>query len=160
MKNASTASATVHVDLPRTGAWELLRDFSIAHKYVPGIIKTEITTELKEGVGASRKVFQAESKAIDETIEEWNEGYGFVIRLHRGHDGPPLPFKQAHFRYAIDDQGTSTMLTTSLTYVMTWGFVGHLLDRLLLNMIIKSRIRKIAQEMKSYYESTQNIKPL
>jgi len=145
--------------MPRPEAWELLRDLSVAHKYVPGVIKTEISTELKEGIGASRKVYQTESKAIDETVEEWNDGFGFMIRLHIGHDGPPLPFKEAHFRYAIDDNGTGTTLTTSLSYVMLWGWAGHLLDRILLNKIIKGRIRKVAQEMKSYYESAQNVTP-
>ena len=70
-----------------------------------------------------------------------------------------LPFKEAHFRYAIDDSGTGTTLTTSLSYVMLWGWAGHLLDRILLNKIIKGRIRKVAQEMKSYYESAQNDTP-
>ncbi len=159
MVAVSTVSATVHIDMPRPESWKLLRDLSIAHKYVPGIIKTEISTELKEGIGTSRKVYQTESNAIDETVEEWNEGFGFTIRLHRGHRGPPLPFKEARFRYAIDDQGTRTTLTTSLSYVMRWGRTGHLLDRLLINRIIDGRIRKVAQQMKIYYESTQNVTP-
>jgi hypothetical protein len=153
------ASAEITIKIPRDKAWELLQDFSIAHNYVPGVIKTEITTELKQGTGASRKVYQTETKAIDETIEEWNEGYGFQIRLHRNTNGPPLPFKQAWFRYSIADDDINTRLNTSLIYRVRWGIIGRVLDRALLHRIIKGKIRDVAFAMKLYYETGERVTP-
>ena len=153
------ASAEVIIRMSRDKAWELLQDFSIAHNYVPGVIKTEITTERKHGIGASRKVFQTETKAIDETIEEWNEGYGFLLRLHRNNARPPFPFKHAWFRYSISDDGIDTRLNTSLIYTVRWGLIGQMLDYVLLNRIIKGKIRDVALSMKAYYESGERITP-
>lgn len=45
------ASASIHIDKSREQAWQILRKFGVAHSYVPDIIKTEITTEQKEGRG-------------------------------------------------------------------------------------------------------------
>ena len=38
-------SAEVVLDMPRSQAWNKLRDISLAHNYVPGIVKTEIVSE-------------------------------------------------------------------------------------------------------------------
>ena len=91
------AAARVVINMPREQAWSLLRDLSLAHNYVPGITRTEITTEKAEGPGASRRVFQSSGKGMDETIVEWNEGHGFLIRLHRGEKGAPPPLPMRHF---------------------------------------------------------------
>lgn len=163
MNNGKTrsreASAEVIIRMPRDKAWEILQDFSIAHNYVPGVIKTEITTECKRGIGASRKVFQTETKAIDETIEEWNEGYGFLIRLHCNNAGPPFPFKQAWFRYSISDDDTNTRLNTSLIYIVRWGIIGRILNYVLFKRIIRGQIRNVALSMKAYYETGEYVTP-
>jgi hypothetical protein len=155
----SEVSTTVRVGIPRAKAWDLLQDLSLAHNYVPGLIKTEITTEKKKGVGASRRVYQRPSSGIDETVEEWNEGHGFLIRLHRGSAGSPFPFAQAHFRYAIEDDGNATLLTTSLRYTMSGGVLGHWLDRALLRRIIGRTIRDVALSQRCYYETGEPVTP-
>ncbi len=154
---ATEVSFRVTIAVQRERAWELLSDLSLAHNYVPGIIDTRIVTERKMGVGASRAVYQSKTKFMNETVEEWNDGYGFLIRLHYGDDGPPFPFKEAWFRYAIEDSGNDTILTARLIYVMRWSFVGRWLDRLLLNKFVKSRIRDVALSMKIYYETGERV---
>ena len=47
-------SAQVVLDMPRGKAWDKLRDISLAHNYVPGIVRTQIVSEQREGVWASR----------------------------------------------------------------------------------------------------------
>ena len=154
------AKARVVINMPREQAWMKLRDLGLAHNYVPGIIKTEITTEKKEGVGASRKVYQSEPKALDETVVEWKEGYGFLIRLHKGDTGSQPPFKEAFFRYHIDEAGNGqTALTTSLIYTMRWGWFGEFLQNRFLAGIFRSVIRDVAISMKAYYESGEPTTP-
>lgn len=155
----SVVSAQMTIPLDREKAWEILRDLSQAHNYVPGIVETQITTDQKEGIGASRKVYQSRDKGIDETVVEWNEGYGFLIRLHRGDAGPPFPFKEAYFRYAVKDVDDSTILTTSLSYATCWGIVGRALDRVLLRRIIRERVADVALSMKIYYETGERVMP-
>ena len=94
-------STRIVVDMPRAAAWEKLRDITVAHNYVPGIVNTRIVSERAEGVGASRYVYRNAKSFIQETVVEWEEGSGFLIRLHRG-DKPAPPFRNAWFRYQLD----------------------------------------------------------
>lgn len=155
----STATAEILVQLPREQVWERLRDLSIAHYYVPGLIDTRITTPQREGVGASRKVYQKGTAPLDETVVEWNEGYGFVLRLHQG-DKAPLIFKEAHFSYAIEDAGPGvTRFKPSLIYTVKWGALGVLLDRLFMNGVSRGMLRKLSLSFKTFYETGKPSNP-
>ena len=63
----TTVSHSVTFDMPRAQAWERLRDLTLAHRYVPGLTKTELHAGPREGVGASRRVYQGERRWLDET---------------------------------------------------------------------------------------------
>lgn len=140
------------IDMPLQDAWSRLRDISLAHHYVPGIVKTEIVSEHVEGVGASRYVYRNATSYIQETVEEWLEGEGFLIHLHRG-DKPAPPFSDAWFRYALKDNGNGqTLLTTSLRYDMPWGRFGAWLGARMAGMV-QATINDVALSMKLYYES-------
>ena len=124
----SVASSVV-IDMPRGDAWQRLKDISLAHNYVPGIVRTEIVTDLREGVGASRYVYSNEKKYIQETVTEWREGEGFLIKLHRGDKRAP-PFREASFRYLLEDAGSDqTRFTACLTYTLPWGGIGRWLEK-------------------------------
>ncbi|MEH6604133.1 MAG: SRPBCC family protein [Pseudomonadales bacterium] len=151
-------SYEISIDIPREEAWEKLRDISLAHNYVPGLVSTEIRTEQKEGVGASRRVFQKKDW-IDETVEEWTDGYGFLIRLHRGDKTPPV-FNKAWFRYSIaDGPNDTTIFNASMTYEMPWGGIGRALDKYVLRKSLVSILRDVAVAMKSYYETGEPVTP-
>jgi hypothetical protein len=140
------------IDLPLNEAWAKLRDISLAHNYVPGIVKTEIVSEQVEGVGASRYVYRNQKSYIQETVEEWQEGKGFLIHLHRG-DKPAPPFRDAWFRYALADGGNGqTQLTTSLNYELPWGSLGAWLGRKMASFV-EATISDVTLSMKLYYET-------
>jgi len=149
---ARPQGARAIINLPRAQAWDKLRDLSLAHHYVPGIVKTEIVTAQREGVGASRYVYRNERTYIQETVTEWREGEGFVIRLHRGDRSAP-PFKTAFFRYHLEQKGDDqTRFLPSLTYELPWGGFGRWLERRMRG-IVESTLRDVAIAMKLYYET-------
>lgn len=151
-------SSEIVIDLPREQAWEKLRDISLAHNYVPGIIRTEIITPAKEGVGASRYVYRGPRSHIQETVEEWQDGVGFLIRLHRG-DRPAPPFRAAWFRYQLADEGADrTRFTGTLTYELPWGILGRWLERLMAPLV-QGMVRDIACGMKLFYETGEPTTP-
>lgn len=160
-KGANEVSSRVTMAIAKDDAWEKLRDLTLAHNYVPGLVKTEITTQQREGVGASRKVYQSETKGINETVIEWQDGEGFLIRLHRGDKGAPPPFKEAFFRYHIaeGDVAGTTVLTTTMSYTMGMGFLGRLLEKMFLGKIFQSVINDVAISLKQFYESGERVTP-
>lgn len=147
-------SHSLEMALPREAAWQKLRDLSVAHHYVPGLSGTEIRTALKEGVGASRRVFQGGGRWLDETVTEWAEGQGFEIRLHRAEQGMVAPFREASFRYWLEDAGPSTTrLVLTLSYSLRWGVFGALLERLAMGRGVSANLRDVALGLREYYLS-------
>jgi hypothetical protein len=145
-------TAQVVIEMPRAQAWEKLKDLSLAHNYVPGLVKTEIVSEQAEGIGTSRYVYRNAKSYIQETVVEWDEGVGFLIRLHKG-DKPAPPFKNAWFRYNLADNGPEqTLFTASMGYEMPWGGLGNWLGGLMKNFV-QNVISDVANSMKLYYES-------
>lgn len=152
-------SYQTRIALPRAACWEKLRDLSVAHHYVPGLVRVEVTTPDAEGVGASRRVYRKAGDWVDETVEEWQEGRGFLIHLHRGENGRPPLFRKAWFRYALDDgPDGDTVFTATLSYVMPWGRLGGWLERVL-RKAFRSTVRDVALAMKDYYETGLPVSP-
>ena len=148
----------VIIDIPRSEAWNKLRNISLAHNYVPGIVKTELVSDTAEGVGASRYVYRNARSYIQETVEEWQEGEGFLIRLHRG-DKPAPPFSSARFRYHLADaEGDRTLFTATMSYDLPWGALGRWLAARM-RPFVDATIRDVALAMKLYYESGQPTTP-
>jgi hypothetical protein len=145
------ATYKVSINVPREKAWEILQDITVPHKYVPGLIKTQMHTEQLQGVGASRRVFK-KMMAMDETITEWNEGYGFTIRLHDGAKDKPFP--KSYFIYAIaDGSNHTTEFTATMGYSFPFGAIGNIINKFLIYPIVKGEIRAVALAVKYYYET-------
>ena len=148
---------SVTLDMPREKAWQIMQDFSQPHKYVPGLINCEMHTEQRTDVGASRRVFK-KTMAMDETVTEWNEGYGFKIRLH---DGPKdKPFPDSYFIYSLNnaDDGKTTF-TATMGYCFPFGAIGDFVDRFLIFPNVKGQIRDVALAVKHYYETGMSPTP-
>lgn len=151
-------TAEVLIDVPLAEAWEKLRDISLAHNYVPGIVETKIVSEQSEGLGASRYVYRNKKSYIQETVVEWQEGKGFLIHLHKG-DKPAPPFRDAWFRYDLSENGsTQTRFTASLIYEMPWGRLGDWLGARMANFA-QATIADVAIAMKLYYETGNPTTP-
>lgn len=147
------AQVAVDVALPVDEAWRRLEDFSVAHRYVPNLERTEITTAQAGGVGASRRVYDGPDSYLEETVVEWRDGEGFELRLHRG-DEPMAPFQRAHFRYQLAPAGLEqTRVTLTLEVVMPGGEVGHWLGERVLLPVMAQQLVAVAAGLKHYYET-------
>lgn len=153
------ATTEAVIAMPRARAWEKLRDLSVAQNYVPGVTGVELTTGQREGVGASRRVFSKGRPPLDETVVEWQDGTGFMLKLHNG-EKPPAPFKEAYFSYALADAPDGqTLFRGTLSYEMPWGAFGKLLDALVLNRLLAPTTTAIGPALKQFYETGKSANP-
>lgn len=146
----TTVRAESHCVLRTIDCWEKLRDLSLAKHYVPGVSEIEFVSPSRTGLGTSR-IAHSSAGALHETVIEWNEGEGFLLRLHRG-DKPPRPMKDAHFRYAIEPDGVSTRIVLSMTYTFSVGPFGPLIERLA-RIPMQRNIDRIALRLARYWET-------
>lgn len=147
------AAAVARPAMPADAAWNILRDISVAHEYVPGVTKVEVTTSNREGIGASRRIYQGEGDdGFDETVLQWEDGRGFLLRLHDGEEPAQFPMGEAYFRYAIEAEGKDRCkVNLSLSYEMRGGWLGKVLQQLV-GGFVQSRIDETAKSLETYYE--------
>ncbi len=151
-------SSQVTIDIPQAEAWAKLKDLSLAHNYVPGLMDTRIVSQQREGVGTSRYVYRSAKNYIQETVTDWRDGEGFTIRLHKGDKSAP-PFKEAWFRYELEPLGAhQTHFTASLGYTMPWGGFGDWLGKHMQSLVAKT-VADVAIAMKLYYETGEPTTP-
>ncbi|MEM9174815.1 MAG: SRPBCC family protein [Myxococcota bacterium] len=138
---AMTVHGAAPIPLSREACWTRFLDLTRAKDYVPGLTDTVITTEQKQGVGASRIVSHAQFGDMNETVVQWDEGVGMTIRLHKG-DRPATPFKEAHFRYEFRDAATpdACEIHCSMTYTLPGGALGRLADALFLRRVFARNV--------------------
>ncbi|VVQ12873.1 hypothetical protein PS938_03844 [Pseudomonas fluorescens] len=148
------ASHIVLLDLSQPAAWAKLRDLSLAPHYVPGLTGCQFHPGATQGVGASRRVLRKSGQYLDESVVQWQEGTGFVLRLHKGGNDSPFPFREASFSYALQAEGNATRVTLQMRYSLR----GGRLMELFLGKAFNKVVRQIAENLKVYYETgrTQN----
>ena len=157
--NSERVTVEVLVEISPAKAWSLMSDFSIAHKYVPGIVKTEVLDGPATGVDAHRLVIDKSGKAIDETVIHWVENTGFNIRLHQGNK-PLVPFKYAQFNYHMSKRNDeSTWIQLAMIFEVPWGLIGRIFNRLIFRPVIEKRLIAVAAGLKFFYESANESKP-
>ncbi len=88
---------------------------------------------------------------LHETVIEWNDGEGFLLRLHRG-EKPPRPMKEATFRYAIEPDGVATRIVLSMSYAFGMGRLGPLLENLA-RRPIQRNLDEIAVRLPRFWET-------
>ena len=152
----TTVRAAAPIPLPIEVCWEKFRDLTRAKDYVPGLTDSVITTEKKEGVGASRIVSHAQFGEMNETVLQWDEGIGMTIRLHKG-DKSPTPMKSGIFRYEFKPAGDGTEIHTALTYEMPLGILGEILDSLVLRRIFQRNVGETAACLAENYRSDRPV---
>lgn len=119
-----------------------------------------ITTEKKEGVGASRIVSHKQFGDMDETVVQWDEGVGMTIRLHKG-DAPARPFQEAQFRYEFRDTeapGTCE-IHCSMTYTLPGGPIGRIADALFFRRLFSRNVLDTAVCLAENYATDAPVDP-
>lgn len=158
---ATTVHGAARIPLPIDACWERFRDLTLAKHYVPGLTDCYLTTDEKEGVGASRVVVHERFGVMNETVIAWDEGAGMTIRLHKG-NGPARPFQEAEFRYAFSkdpDDPAATRIDTSLRYTLPGGPIGRLIDQLLLRRVFRRNVVDTAVCLAEYYRTDAPVDP-
>ena len=156
LSGTSTAPQTVEVsvlvDVGLARAWRTLQDFSVPHNYVPDLSRTQIVSEQRRGVGAHRRVFDKGGDFLEETVIQWREGAGFVLKLHEG-DAPMAPFERSEFSYGLASVSQQqTAITLEMTIEMPFGGLGSILGEWFILPIMEDNLVAVAAGMKHYYE--------
>lgn len=152
-RQESRASVSLVINQPRQVVWEVISDLAHADDYVPNLDSVTLQPGQSGGEGASRRVVGSDGRELDETVIEWREGEGMVLRLHRGDDAP-FPFARARFEYQLQAMSPAvTAVHLNLVYQPRYGWLGQLLDRWVLAATVERQVMGVASGLKRVAEA-------
>ena len=108
------------IDAPEEKVWAILSNIGSVQDYSPGVVKSFFTSDIREGVGASRHCDLLPRGTVEERIASWYQGKGYSIEIY---DGTDLRYTGvAHFKLA--NRGKGTIVTQSMDYAPTEDQTG------------------------------------
>ncbi len=99
-------SESVEIARPRDEVWAVLADFGAIVEWAPNVDHSCLTTTVRDGVGAVRRV-QVGRNALLERIVEWSPGDALAYEL----DGLPPIVRSATNRWSLASDGSTTSVT-------------------------------------------------
>lgn len=121
MRKLTLIKREIEINKSKEQVWKALADFgNICHGH-PGVSKSWITSDKKEGIGATRHCdFTMMGASAEEKIIEWNEGKNIKIEVYQLNKLPGIDTMKLDL--AIRENGFNTILSSTMEYTMKNGF--------------------------------------
>ena len=94
---------------------------------------------------------------VEETVTEWREGEHMVLTINPLAKAPP--FKQAHGRLAVQEEGTGTRVSMTVEYTLKFGWLGKLMDALMVGPQMQKVIPSVLLGLKHYTQTGEEVTP-
>ena len=113
----TTITKDIQINAPKEKVWEILSNLETVQNYDPIVVNAFYTSDIKEGVGASRQCDLPEGGYVKERITAWNPGEGYSLNIYE--DGEPdSPFENQAAHFALAENGQGTMVTMTFEYTL------------------------------------------
>lgn len=129
--------------------WNILTDLELLDKTDPTVKKATLISENKTGLNAKRKVFMQDAKNwFDEKITVFKPNEELVYQL----TDCSFPIKALKHAYSFQKIGNQTKVQQVMEYTVKFGFIGILLDKMIIGKQFNSGVNKFLNGLKVYAE--------
>jgi hypothetical protein len=118
----------VHAECPPERVWALLADLEAVGRYNPGVRRAALEGTQRVGVGAQRSCELVPRGRVVERVTHWEDGR--AVGLEVAKSDWPIHFMRWVTR--LEPSGRGTRITQALEYRVKFGWLGWLLDRLVM----------------------------
>ena len=108
----SSQTRDIQIDAPIEKVWAILADIGSVQDYSPGVVKSYYTSDMKEGVGASRHCDLLPTGTVEERIVSWHDGEQYSIEIYEWIE--VLYMSVSHF--TLKRRGEGTIVTQIMDY--------------------------------------------
>ena len=130
--------------------WNILTDLELLDRYDPTVKKSTLVSAEKTGMGAKRKVDMLDGKNwFEEKITVFKPNDALTYQL----TDCSFPIKSLKHSYTFEEIGHQTKVKQVMEYTVKFGFLGMLLDGLMIRKQSDSGIKKFFAGLKSYAET-------
>ncbi len=145
----------VSINAPKQKVWEVLTDFGNVQSLSPNIVKSYLTSEQKNGVGAMRHCdFASMGAQVEERIVEWNEGESFKIDIYESKNMPMITGMEAVFK--LSEKEGETVVTGTFEYGMT-NVLGGLLNSIAMKKMNQKAWVTFMAGLKYHIETGEDV---
>jgi uncharacterized protein YndB with AHSA1/START domain len=142
-------STHAEIEAPINRVWDALADIGNIYQWNPGVIKSHVTSEVPEGIGASRYCDLGSGNYLDEEVVEWSQNQALTMRIV----GTSLPFRKADIRFKLQEDNASTIVNVSPEYELRYGVIGWLLDLVFVRRTYQRGMQNLLSGLKAYVEA-------
>ncbi len=113
----TTISREIEINASKEKVWSAIAKFGDICHASPGVLKSHVTSEQQEGVGATRHCdFTMNGATAEERITQWKEGESLTIEVYDLKKMPGIDKMEAEFNVRTDNG--KTILRANLNYSM------------------------------------------
>lgn len=131
--------------------WKVLADFGSPAEWAPGMLRSSLKGEQKNGVGTHRVLRHAWGFNIEEVVTEWIDGAGISFNLVKA----PFPMCDVRETWVLRYDDVQTLITTTVSYNMRLGLLGIILDAVLVRFLVTREMRISVCGLKNYVEMSK-----
>lgn len=131
--------------------WEELSDIGNIYEWNPGVQESHLTSEISQGVGASRHCDLEDGNYLDEDVIEWDPSRVLTIRTAR----TSLPLQRADIRFTLQEIEEGTTVRIISDYELKYGLLGKLLDALFVRRKFSRAMDTLLAGLKEQVEAGQ-----
>ncbi len=142
----------VWIDAPRETVWRRLADLGGIHVFHPGLSGSHLLGDQPEGIGARRRCELKGGGHLDEEVVEWADQESLALTITGGKGLPPLVRAGGRFTLSDGENG-GTVVGLALEYQLRFGWLGSLMDRLMVRREFERTVPAILKGLKRRAEA-------
>lgn len=129
--------------------WGVLNDFGGVAEWAPYLRRSSLVGNLERGVGSYRVLRHFWGFRIEESVVEWtdHEGYTFEVVV------VPSPMSNVTESWSLAGGNPHVTVTSTVEYDMRLGWIGALLDQVLVRHLIRREMRAGLRGLRDYVQS-------
>ena len=142
----------IMIDAPLEKIWGALTQIEMLDQYDPTVKKSTALTNSKTGVGARRKVEMLDGKNwFEETCTEAVPNMALTYEL----TACSFPVHKLKHSYSFKAEGRNVKVSQIMEYNVKFGFLGKIMDALVVRRQSDAGIKKFFTGLKNYLEQSK-----
>ena len=139
----------IRIAAPPEKVWTVLASLEALAAYDPGVSRSEIVSEARQGLGAARKCELAPGGWFKERVAAWRPNEALSFELYEC----TLPLRALRHSYTLVPDAGGTVVSQRMEYRLKFGPLGKLLDAMVVRKRWNAGIRGFFSGLKRYVES-------
>lgn len=147
----TTLNNQISINASPEAVWQVLSDLSRLEQYDPVVTGSRVIGKAVSGLKAQRHC-HTRNGWFKEEISEWKPYETLAFTLFDCN----LPMKALTHAYRLEQRGTATLVSQTMTYTMKYGLFGNLIDLLMVRKQSDKGIKLFFEGLKQEVENQNN----